>query len=283
MLPLLVFAFSALTPAGCGAQEAAAVLAKGSGVYFETFLAFQKAFGRPVSAFDLSSEKPLLSKDLKAAVTFGAKAAAFEYPAKARIIYVLAPGYTAKNSGGRLTGISALPEPAQAVEAYKALQPGLKRLAVFLAKPARGSYIAELTAAARPRGVEIIPVELGGPGEFPDMLRSLADKMDAFWLLPEPALINKTSLMVLAEFSCASKLPFYAPSGGLSELGAAAAFAPDFTQAGIAAAEALKKALAGEPLPATIYVARSELTVNGPVITKCNLPVKLQVQARAGK
>lgn len=279
-LPLLFAALCAFTPGPCRAQEAAAVLAKGSGLYFETFLAFQKALGRPLSTFDLAAEKPRLPRGLKVAVAFGSRAAAYDYPPGTRVIYLLAPGYAPKNAGGRFTAISALPEPSQAIETYKSLQPGLARLAVFTAKPGRGPYLSELIAAAKPRGVEIIHVELGGPQGFPGKLRDLAGKIDAFWLLPEPTLINKTSLMVLAEFSCSNKLPFFAPSGGLSELGAAASFAPSFTDAGVAAAAALERALAGQALPETVYVARSELVLNEAFIRKCGLPVGPQA---AGK
>ena len=283
VLPLLLLALSVLAPAAGYAQEAAAVLSKGSGLYFETYLAFQKTLGRPVTAFDLSEKKPNLPQDLRAVVAFGSRAADFEYPSGVKVIYLLAPGYAARSSGGRFSAVSALPEPAQALETYKKLQPGLKRLAVFLAKPSRSAYIGELAAAARPLGVEIIPVGLGGPGEFPDKLRALAGKIDAFWLLPEPALINKTSLMILAEFSCSNKLPFFAPSGGLSEFGAAAAFAPDFSEEGSAAAAALEQALSGHALPETIYVARSELTLNEPFIKKCGLPVVLPAAEAARK
>ena len=57
VLPLLL-ALCCAGPGACRAEEAAALLAKGSGLYFETFLAFQKALGRPLPAFDLSAEKP---------------------------------------------------------------------------------------------------------------------------------------------------------------------------------------------------------------------------------
>ncbi|MDD5208079.1 MAG: hypothetical protein PHV36_01705 [Elusimicrobiales bacterium] len=271
-LPLLVLALLFCAPACGRAQEAAAVLSKGSGLYFETFLAFQKSLGRPIASFDLSKEKPKFAPDLKAVAAFGSMAAAFDYPGQAKVIYLLAPGYAPKRAGGRFTGISALPEPGQAVAAYKGLQPALKRLAVFFKTPSGGTYPAELAAAAKPLGVQILPIGLDGPLEFPGKLRDLGGKADAFWLLPEPALINKTSLQVLAEFACSNKIPFYAPSGGLSELGAAASFAPTFTEAGIAAAAALDAALAGKPLPETIYVPHSELTINRTFSAKCGLP-----------
>ena len=260
-------------PGLCGAQEAAAVLAKGSGLYFEASLAFQKALGRPVQVYDLAAGKPSLPRGLKAAAAFGAKAAALNYPAGTKLIILLAPGYTPP-AGSRATVVSAYPEPAQALAAYKALQPGLARLAVFYRGAAGAGYPAELARAAARLGVEILPVPIDAPEKFPDALRAL-DRADAFWLLPEPALINKTSLKVLSEFSCAHKIPFYSPSAGLTELGAAASFAPGIEEAAAAAAEAVARALAGAALPPTLYAPRSALTVNEAFSRRCALPVKL--------
>lgn len=271
--PAALLALLLCVPALCGAQEAAVVLAKGSGLYFEASLAFQKALGRHVPIYDLAAGKPALPRGLKAAAAFGSKAAALKYPAGSKLIILLAPGYTPP-AGSRATAISAYPEPAQALAAYKSLQPTLARLAVFYRGANGTGYPAELARAASRLGVEIIPVPLDSPEKFPDALRALG-RADAFWLLPEPALINKTSLKVLSEFSCAHKLPFYAPSAGLTELGAAASFAPDVEDAAAAAAEALSRALAGEALPSTLYVPRSALTVNEAFSRRCGLPVKL--------
>lgn len=261
-------------PAACGAQDTAVVLAKGSGLYFEASLAFQKALGRPVQVYDLAAGSPSLPRGLKAAAAFGAKAAALKYPAGARLIILLAPGYTPP-AGSSATVVSAFPEPAQALAAYKSLQPGLARLAVFYRGAPGSGYTAELVRAAASLGIEILPVPLAAPEKFPDALRALDGKTDAFWLLPEPALINKTSLKVLSEFSCSHKLPFYAPSAGLTELGAAASFAPGVDEAAAAAADALNRALAGEALPATLYAPRSALTLNEAFSRRCGLPVKL--------
>lgn len=265
-------------PAACGAQEAAVVLAKGSGLYFEASLAFQRALGRPVQVYDLAAGSPSLPRGIKAAAAFGSKAAALKYPAGAKLIILLAPGYTPP-AGSRATVVSAFPEPAQALAAYKSLQPGLARLAVFYRGSPAPAYLSELARAAARLGMEILPVPLDAPEKFPDALRALDGKTDAFWLLPEPALINKTSLKVLSEFSCAHKTPFYAPSAGLTELGAAASFAPGVDEAAAAAADALNRALAGEALPATLYAPRSALTVNEGFSRRCGLPVKLPAPA----
>lgn len=279
----LLWALLPACPAPAAAQEAAAVLAKGSGLYFDAYLAFQKALGKPLAVFDLADGKPRLPAGLKTAAAFGNKAATADYPSKTALIVLLAPGYVPP-PGRAVTIVSPLPAPALAAAAFKKAQPALKRLAVFHAADRPPAYLREFSAAARRLGVEVNPVQLAGPGGIPDALRALQGAADAFWLLPEPSLINKTSLSVLAKFSCASKLPFYAPSPGISELGAAAAFAPDLAETAAAAAELFKRAQAGEKLPGGVtYVPRSRLSVNEAFVRDCGLPLDIKAASEVNR
>ncbi len=273
--PSLPAALFLLCAATAQAQEAAAVLARGSGPYFETYISFQKSMGRPISPFDLEENAaPRLPAGLRVAAAFGSRAAALKYPKGTRVVYALAPGFHSDDKNCRFTRISPLPEPGKALTVYKRLQPGLRRLAVFHLKCERDCYIEALAAAAEAAGMEILPVPLSSPEEFPGTLRTLLGRIDAFWLLPEPALIDRTSLMVLAKFSCSNKIPFYAPAAGLLPVGAAASFAPGFAATGAAAAEAVRRALDGEDLPDNIFPAKPELFLNREIIDRCGLPLK---------
>lgn len=257
-----------------GAQRVAAVLAKGSGLYFDTYLAFQKAYGRPVVPFDLSENRnPRLPGGLRAVAAFGTRAAALEYPKGVTVIYALAPTYTPDLLGPDFVRVSPLPEPGSTLATYLRLQPGLKRLAVFYSPGDFNFYLNKLDAAAREAGIKIVRSPLSSPTDFPAALRSLVGHIDAFWLLPEPVLIDLTSLHVLGEFSCSNKVPFYAPSGGLTNYGAAAAFAPGYLQTGKAVARALKTALAGGKLPELVFPDDAVLTLNPDAIRKCGLPL----------
>lgn len=262
---------------GCAAPAAAqeaAVLSKGSGPYFEAYLALQKALGRPVTPFDLSAGKPRLPEGLKAVVAFGAKAADLDYPEGVKVIFALAPGYSPRGKKASYVRICPLPQPAEAVAVYRRLQPDLRRLAVVYS-PAMSPYTGMLEDAAGTGGVELVRVQLQSPAQLPDRLRSLLGKADAVWLLPDPALINKTSLSVLGEFSCSNKMPFYAPSAGLLQFGAAASFAPEAEETGKAAARALRAALAGEALPDVIHADNPALQLNRGAVERCALPLKL--------
>lgn len=274
---LTLAAGAALLCCAPAAAQEAAVLSKGSGPYFEAYLALQKALARPVTPFDLSAGKPDLPGGLKAVVAFGARAADLDYPEGVKVIVALAPGYSPRGSKAGYVRICPLPQPDEAVAAFRRLQPGLRRLAVVYS-PAMSPYTGMIEGAAGPGGVELVRVQLQSPAQLPDRLRSLLGKADAVWLLPDPALINKTSLSVLGEFSCANKVPFYAPSAGLLQFGAAASFAPETEETGKAAARALKAALAGEALPDVIHASNPVLTLNRGAAERCSLPLKLPPQ-----
>lgn len=259
--------------APAGAQEAV-VLSKGAGPYFEAYLALQKALGRPVAPVDLAKDTAKLPAGLRAVVAFGARAADLDYPAGTKVIFALAPGYSPRGGKADYTRICPLPRPEDSLAAYRRLQPSLKRLAV-VHSPAMATLVAQLEAAAPKHGVEVVRAQLQSPAGLPDRLRALLGKADAVWLLPDPALVNKTALSVLGEFSCANKVPFYAPSAGLLQFGAAAAYAPDSEETGRTAALALKAALAGEPLPEVIHPQVSVLTLNRETAERCALPLAL--------
>jgi putative ABC transport system substrate-binding protein len=270
--PLLA-ALCLFCPAPAAAQEVAAVLAKGAGPYFETYLAFQRAMGRPVTPFDLSVDpKPRLPSGLKVVVTFGAKAAALKYPAGTTVVFTLSPGYV-PGDGPKYRRVATLPDPALALPAYKRLQPGLRRLTVFHLKGSMGPYLLKISSAAARAGIRIDPVPLASPDEFPEKLRELTGRADAFWLLSDPPLISRESMLVLSKFSCSNRVPFYAPAPGLLPLGATAAFAPDFGGIGEAAAAAVKKALAGEELPGVTYVENPKLSINFEAAERCGFPL----------
>lgn len=265
----LLAALCLLCSAPAAAQEVAAVLAKGSGPYFDAYLAFQKAMGRPVTPFDLARDgTPRLPSDLRAAVAFGSKAAALKYPAGVTVIFTLAPGYV-PSDGKRHRRVATLPDPAQALPAFKRLQPGLRRLTVFHLRGSMAPYLAKISSAAAGAGIEAHMVPLSSPDEFPEKLRALPGKTDAFWLLSDPPLISRESMMVLSKFSCSNRIPFYAPAAGLLSLGATASYAPDFDEIGAAAAAAVKKTLAGEKLPPVTYAEAPEMSVNTETAARC--------------
>ena len=248
-----------------------AVVSSASGPYAEAYAAFKAALAMPADFYDASGPDFRPPEDARYVVAFGAKAAALEYPPDSRLVYALAPIIARADNWYQ---VSMATRPARALAAYKGLQPGLKRLAVFWEAYPGEKYIQELTEAGKTAGVEIISVKLKSPDSFPEHLRKLMGKMDAFWLMPDPALINGVSLVVLANFSCANSIPFYAPTHALVLNGATASYAPGFAAAGRAAAGAINSMIGGAALPQVIYTGEATLKVNSELTAKCGWPVK---------
>jgi hypothetical protein len=249
--------FSGAVPAGC--EEISAVVSESSGYYMEAFSAFQREYGGAVPLYDLSRSSDVPKAGV--VVAFGGKAAqSWRYPESSYLIYCMAPGLSGSvvlNS--RTVLVAMVPEPASAVRALLKLQPGLKTLVLLWASEAYDGYARALIEAAAGAGVEVLPTAIRDGLELPRELRRLRREMQAFWLLPDPLLINSENFAILRDFSQANRVPFYAPTAGLAKKGATAAVYVSFPEIGRAAARAQKKNVRG----ALIYPERVSLFVNG--------------------
>lgn len=257
------------SPARCG--ELAGIVSSGAGPYAEAYAAFQAGLSAPAELYDVSTPGFSAPEAAHYVAVFGARATALDFPAGTHRVYALAP------VAGRGRGwhqISMVPPPAEALAAYAGVQPGLRRLAVFWSAYPGEKYMEELRAAGEAAGIEIISARLKSPDSLPERLRRLMNKMDAFWLMPDPVLITQGSLLVLANFSCANAVPFYAPTYALVQNGATASFAPDFAEAGAAAARAVEELRAGRRQPPVIYPLNTRLRLNMQLLDKCRWPLK---------
>lgn len=256
------------------AGELAAVISAPSDPYNEALAGFKAALDLPFESYDASKPGFAPPEDLRYVAAFGVRAAALDYPPGTHLVYAMAP-IAARGAGWH--EISMLPEPAEAMAAYQALQPSLKRLAVFWSKYPDDRYLDELAKAGAARGITVISTKIKDPDFFPERLRYLMGKMDAFWLMPDPALINKSSLMVLANFSCANSIPFYAPTYALVQDGASASFSADFAESGAAAARAISTIHNGGEQPRVAYPEKPAMRVNTALADKCSWPFKKYV------
>lgn len=264
-------ALPALLCRPAAAAEVSVVLSADSGPYAEAYAAFKAETDLAVRVYDASKPGFLMADDAGYTVAFGARAAAADYPPGTHGVYALTPSMVRRSGWHH---ISMVPSPDAAIAGFRGLQPGLSRLAVFWSVYPGEPYLEGLREAGHRAGIEIISAKLRSPDSFPERLRGLLGKMDAFWLMPDPALITGNSLLLLTSFSCANSIPFYAPTAALVQSGATASLAPDFSQSGTAAAAAVKALLNGGKLPPVIFVDNPRLRLNQELTEKCRWPVK---------
>ncbi len=250
-----------------------AVLSSENGAYMEAFSAFQAAYGASVRYYNASKEKPVIGPETKTVVAFGSKAANQNYPAAVNMVYCMAPSFVVNQKGreGKTAKISMIPGFGLTLSKFKELQPSLKKLRVFWMLPGFAADANALQALGAAMGLEVLAVKVGDIAELPELLRNGLNKMDAFWLPPDPLLVSPESLRILRDFSWGNSIPFYASTKGLVQEGAMASVGASFADIGAAAAAAVKAMQAGETQAAVIFPGSVELTLNASAARKCGL------------
>jgi putative ABC transport system substrate-binding protein len=183
------------------------------------------------------------------------------------LIYCLSPSVFVgpeQHSGPRIR-VYVAPQAEVLLSRLREIQPHLRRLVVFdiLSSPTAVNYFQNLQQLARTDGVEVRMEYLAHAEELPDRLRSLAGKMDAIWLPPDPLLITPSAFAMVREFSRSNSVPLYVPIDSLVDKGATACVGSSFREMGRTAGRLAVKAVAGhlENVEA-VYPDRVDLTLN---------------------
>lgn len=235
-----------LWSSAAGAEPVVAVLSSNSGVYNEALAAFTAAYGSTVPVYDFGRGRPDLEPDTRVVVTFGGKAATARWPDQAALIYAAAPGteIPPRRRSGITIPISMVPAPRTLLTRLRALQPGLRRLAVLCSGHTMVEFHRSLKSEGEKLGVTVL-IERLSPDELPDRLRALDGRMDAVWLPPDPLFITEDSFATLRVFSKIQRIPLYVPTSGLVARGATASVGYDLRAMGTWAGRAARAVLAG--------------------------------------
>ncbi|MDE2511145.1 MAG: hypothetical protein KGL74_08480 [Elusimicrobia bacterium] len=262
MKTLLIGLAAAAAFAGTArAQEVVAVLSSDQSAYREVYEGFQSAFGATVPLLALGEAVP---DSAKVVLAFGGKASVQSYPARAVLVYAIAPSVIVdrKTHDGTSIKIMMEPEAGTLIRRLTSIQPGLKRLAVLWSNPGQAASVERLVRVGAARGVAVSAEKLEAADGLPARLRELMGKADAIWLEPDPALINARNFSIIKQYSYDNGIPFYAPTEGLAEQGATAAVSVAYREMGRTMAAAAKSVLAGSNPPGEIYSERVRVAVN---------------------
>lgn len=266
-------------------DEIIAVLSSDLGPYQQAYQGFQEVFNRPIPLYKLNETQPRIDTDTRIVVAFGGKAAQWSYPDHVVLIYCMAPGtrLSLRERRGSFVEIQLVPEAAIVLDWFKKIQPGLKRLAVFWASKPMEDYVRKLEAVSQSTDIRVMNERLGSSKELPVLLRNLHGKIDAFWLLPDPPVVNSQSVSVMREYSLANSIPFFAPIAGLVEQGATASVSISFREIGRTAGRTAERILAREGVEETVYPKKVDVTLNLPAVKKVGLIISPEVRREADR
>jgi putative tryptophan/tyrosine transport system substrate-binding protein len=183
------------------------------------------------------------------------------YPDKLGLVASLA------RPGGNVTGLSNVgPElNAKSLELLKELAPRVSRLAFIHnpSSPVEAIVLPELKAVAQAAGVEVLPVEVRTPDEFPAAFSALLDRRpDALLAVGNPA--NFRNRQLIADFALERRLPSIYHERMFVQAGGLLSYAPSMPETFRRAATYVDKILKGAK-PADLPVEQPtefELVIN---------------------
>jgi len=182
-----------------------------------------------------------------------------------------------------LSGFSMDVPPETYLRNMAALFPAAKRIGVIYSKQNTGKLVRDATAVSSSIGLEIVAVEVSGPGEVPAVIESLAGRIDMLWMLPDAMVVTPQTVDAMLLFSFQHRVPVFSFSGKYVKMGALAALSADPYHLGARTGEFVAKKLnspSGEN-SAHMYPSKVILTVNRTVAAKFGLAQNSEIFRKA--
>jgi ABC-type uncharacterized transport system substrate-binding protein len=133
-------------------------------------------------------------------------------------------------SGGNVTGLTVMTRElsGKRLELFTETVPGLSRVALLVdaGNPNRQVHLYDYEAAARVLGVQLLPLEVGGPDDFVGAFQAATQGQAQALIMAQGALFL-TQRARLAELALASRLPTMSGETGYAEAGGLMHYGPD--------------------------------------------------------
>ncbi len=280
MRKLYLFLLPLLPAVPLRAAEVAAVLSSDAPYYHDALRDFERIYGSTVPLLSVDAPVSDWPRDVRVAVTFGAKAALVPLPAGVSRVACMAPVIPA-GSSGTLVQVQFLPAAATVAAQVKEVCPRIKRITVYWVSPVFDEYVTDLAAAFKPKGVAVELYRLAKGDDFSFRLGALAPPAEGLWIPPDPAMINSLNIQVALQYASFNRSLFMSPNAQFVEMGAALASVPPRDELARLAAEAARRLLAGRSSPPVLFSKKADLYLNRSALKQGNAPLTLEVEKKA--
>lgn len=197
------------------------------------------------------------------------------------VVYTMVmPTETARSLPPNISGVSMNVSPEASLSAIREVFPKAKRVGLIYDPQHTASFVEEAVRAAGAAGVELVVKQVHNPSEVPGSLDSLRDRMDVFWMLPDPTLVTVETIDYLLRFSFQHDLPVFSFSKKYVEMGAVAALDLDLYDMGVQAGEMASVLAASGAGPVRVYARKSHLLVNAKVASKMGLRIQSELMKK---
>lgn len=155
---------------------------------------------------------------------------------------------SAERSGSRFAGVALAVRPQRQFRILLDAVATVKRIGVVYnpKDPVSVRLIEQSREDAERMGLQLIAVPAEQPAQVAPVLQTLANAVDALWLIPDPVCASPEGFQALLEFATRHKLPVLAFAESYVRRGALLAAGVDLAEQGALAAEQVIRILNGE-------------------------------------
>ncbi|MCX7925410.1 MAG: ABC transporter substrate-binding protein [Fimbriimonadales bacterium] len=168
-----------------------------------------------------------------------------------------------ERSGARFAGVALAVRPQRQFRVLQDITPDIKRVGVLYnpKDPVSQRILAQAREDAARLNLTLQEAPLEQSPQIENALQSLAGKVDALWLIPDPVCAAPEPSQQLIDFAQKNRLPVLAFSDSFVRRGALAAAGVDLAEQGTLAAEQVIRILNGEkPEDLPLLTPRRALT-----------------------
>jgi len=119
-----------------------------------------------------------------------------------------------------ITGVSMNVSVKKIVEIFLELSPNIRRVGVVFNPAKTGYLVLQAALAARKQGIQLITREIRSTRTAIQAVRSLQDKIDALWVLPDETILADEVFQYMLLFSYQNKIPVLGLSERHTQMGA---------------------------------------------------------------
>lgn len=172
----------------------------------------------------------------------------------------------------QITGISLDIAPGRQLDLFLSTF-SFKRPGIIYSEDKTAALVKKAEQAAIKHGLQPVVRQVNHVKEAPGMLKSMADKIDALWLMPDSTVLTPSTMEYLAYFSLKYKIPVFGFSQNLFRYGETAAAVFDVGDIGRQAALLADRILKGAAAASLAIEApaKAQLVINETVANNLGL------------
>jgi len=181
------------------------------------------------------------------------------------------------------TGVSMSISPDSQLQAIKNVLPQIKKIGLLYHPAGTGEFVLKAKRAADANGITLVAKEVYDSREVPDLLRSINNKIDAFWMIPDMTVVTPETIQFILLYSFQNNIPVITFSDKYVEMGALMSLEIDPYDIGKQAGEMARKFLSGTDMNqiARTDARNSKLTLNMITAEKLARTIKSEIQKEA--